>query len=127
MAQLKRECSLNVLLLVLREGIIKQLCLGKVFPELCSIHPQFQSHNPGRVLLVRVCFLLVRRGGDGFEAIWPVVDLAFMDAVVERSVSIKVHDGADGTVDGELFPVDSQTGDLGVEVAEVSTLQKRII
>jgi len=116
-----------VLLLVLREGIIKQLCLSKVFPELCSIYPQFQSHDPGRVLLVRVCLLLVRRGGDGFEAIWPVIDLAFMNAVVECSVPVKVHDGTDGTVDGELFPVDSQAGDLCVEVAKVSTLQKRVV
>ena len=69
----------------------------------------------------------MRRGGDGFEAVWPVVDLAFMDAVVECSVPIKVHDGTDGTVDRELLPVDSQTGDLRVEVAEVSTLQKGII
>ena len=69
----------------------------------------------------------MRCGGDGFEAIWPVVDLAFMDAVVECPVPVKVHDGTDGTVDGELFPVDSQTGDLRIEVAKVSTLQKRII
>jgi len=126
-AQLKRECSLNVLLLVLREGIIKQLRLSKVFPELRSIDPQFQSRDSGRVLLVRVRLLLVRRGGNGFEAIWPVVDLAFMDTVVECSVPVKVHDGTDGAIDGELLPVDSQTGDLRIEVAEISTLQKRVV
>jgi len=69
----------------------------------------------------------MRRRGDGFEAVWPVVDLAFMDAVVECSVPVKVHDGTDGAINGELFPVHPQTGDLRVEIAEVSALQKGVV
>jgi hypothetical protein len=47
--------------------------------------------------------------------------------VAHVTVAVEVHNGADGLVDGQLLPVDTQTGELGVLVGKVASLQERVV
>jgi hypothetical protein len=40
---------------------------------------------------------------------------------------VVVHDGADWTIDGKFLPVYAETGELGVEIGEVTALQEGIV
>ena len=44
-----------------------------------------------------------------------------------RAIAIVIHNRANGPIDGQLLPINSQSANLGVEVAEVSALQQRVI
>ena len=55
-------------------------------------------------------------------AIGPVVYLAFGDCVSFLSVSVMVHDRADGSVYRQLLPIYAETRQLGVEIGEVAAL-----
>lgn len=61
------------------------------------------------------------------ESVRAVVDRALVDDSGHLAVSDVAEDGADGSVDGQVFEVDSDSGDLGVEVREVSTLEEGVI
>jgi hypothetical protein len=50
-----------------------------------------------------------------------------VDLVRSLAVSEVVEDGADRLVDGEVTKVDTESGDLGVEVGEVSSLEQGIV
>lgn len=60
-------------------------------------------------------------------AIRPIVYLTFGDCVSLLSVSVVVHDGAYGAVDGDLLPVYAEARELSVEIGEVTALEKRVV
>ena len=62
-----------------------------------------------------------------FFAVRPVVDGTLGNPVSHLHVALVVHDGADGTVDGQLLPVHAQPGDLSVEVRKVAALQQGVV
>ena len=66
-------------------------------------------------------------GWDGGFAVGPVVDFTFCNGMQLLAIAVVVHDRADWTIDGKLLPVYAETGELGVEIGEVTTLQERIV
>lgn len=109
------------------EGVVEKLGLVEVLLELGSVEAELCAGDGRGKFFIGMFVAGVLCVRSGFEAVRPIVDGSLMDAVVEGAVAVEVHDGADRAVDGELLPVDSETGDLGVEVGEVTALEKRIV
>jgi hypothetical protein len=59
--------------------------------------------------------------------VWPVIDLAFGDLVSELPVAVIIHYGANGSVNWQLLPIHTQTGELCIEVREIAALEERIV
>lgn len=123
--KLEAEGLLHVELLVLRHGVVKELSLVVVLAEfvaegavLDALHALGVGCEPAT---------LGAGWGNGFEAVGPVVNRALRDSVAHLSVSVVVEHRAHWTVDWQLFPIDAQAADLGVEVGEVSALEKWIV
>ncbi|KAI6766915.1 hypothetical protein HG531_011275 [Fusarium graminearum] len=55
------------------------------------------------------------------ETVGPVVDLALGDGVSHGTITVKVHDRTDWLVDGELFPVGSQSAELSILVTSAES------
>ena len=123
--KLEGESVFHVHLLVLRHGVVEELSLVLVLPELAGLHAGLDAGSLLRV--VDVGALLARGRRNSLVTVGPVVDLALGDGVSHGTVTVEVHDGANRLVDWQLFPVDTQTRELGVLVGEVASLQKRVV
>ncbi|KAI9166472.1 LOW QUALITY PROTEIN: putative two component histidine kinase [Paramyrothecium foliicola] len=123
--QLEGQGVHQVRLLNLGERVEEELGLVDVLLELGAPGALLDALHLGGELDKTALGL----GGRGLllEAVGPVVHLALGDGVAALAVAVEVHDGADGLVDGQLLPVDAQTGQLSVEIGEVSALQERIV
>lgn len=102
------------------QAVVEQLCLVVVLLELCTLGTRFDTFDLLRILWICAFGLCCRR--PGLESVGPVVDSAFVDRVATLPIAVEVHDGANRSVDGKFLPVGSETRQLGVEVAEASTL-----
>lgn len=123
--QLKAEGLGHVELLVFRHGVIEQLGLLVVLAELVA-----QSTLLEALVLLRVrdkSAVLRLRWRDSLETVWPVVHRASGDLVTHSAIAVVVQDGADRSVDWELFPVGAQTGDLSIKIGEVTALEQRVV
>ena len=111
--------------LVGAHGVVERLGLGVVLGEFDGVEPLLHGYYLlGEVNVGALC------GGGGWVdalAVGPVVYFARCDAMAHLSVSVVVHDGADGTVNGEFLPVYTQAGELRVEVREISALEEGVI
>lgn len=123
--ELEAEGLGDVRLLVVGKRVVEQLRLAVMFAHLGVHGPVLVPCAPLRVALERA--LLDFYGRTGVEAVGPVVHRSLGDLVPHLAVAVVVHDGADRAVDRQLFPVDSQPRDLGVEVGEVAALEERVV
>ena len=98
MIEFECECTLDVNLLNGGEGVIEQSCLVNMFLEFRPIKAGFNSSDFLHV--VKVSTLRNWGRGDSGEAVRPVVYFAFVNTVFHGTVTVEIHDGADGAIDG---------------------------
>lgn len=127
--ELEAEGLLHVELLVLGHGVVEELRLAVVLAEFVAQGAVLDALYALGVGLEPTAqpAALDAGWGNRFEAVGPVVDRALRDAVAHLAVSVVVENRAHWTVDWKLFPIDAQAADLGVEVGEVSALEKWIV
>ena len=123
----KSQRILHVKLLVRRERVVEELRVVEVLLEFHAVETLAGSGNRGMVVYVCVVVASLFCVRDSVEAVRPVVYGALVDAVIHCAVTVEVHDRAHGAVDGELFPVNAEAGDLGVLVGEVAALEEGVI
>lgn len=107
------------------EGVVEQLWLLEVLGELGRVHTFLHSYN-----LLREVDVAALGGFGGREdggAVGPIVELPFLDGVPFLTITVVVHDGADGPVNGDLLPVYAEARELSVEIGEVAALKKRVV
>lgn len=110
-----RERTNHVRLLVVGERVHEELGLVIMLLELFAPYALLDAGN--LLSELEVAAMVRRDRWSGVEAVRPVVNLTFVDVMVHLAVAVEVHDGANGTIDGQLLPVHSETRDLSVEVA----------
>lgn len=105
-----------MLLLDGRHRVVEELSLLNVLGKLGSSLSSLDAGDWGWV--GRGTSLLDGDLVRGVESVGVVVDLALVDLVFTLSISNVVEDGANGLVDGDLGPVDTESRDLSVKVRE---------
>jgi len=123
--KLEGESGGDVSLLWSGHGVVEELSLVEVLSELLALKTHLHASN--LLWVVDVTAILRLDWRNSRETVWPVVDSTLGNGVTQLTVTLVVHDWAYWTVDWEFLPVGAKTGQLGVEVGEVTALEKRVI
>ena len=112
-------------LLMRGHRVVEQLRLGVMVLELLALQTCLHPSNLLGPIHVTALGRLSRR--DSFQAVGPVVDGTLRYSMTALTVTLMIHNWAYRSVDRQLLPVDTKSGQLRVKVGEVSALQKWVI
>ena len=69
----------------------------------------------------------MRHRSEFHLSVWPVVHGALIDLVPHLAIALRVHNGANRSVDREFLPVYAKTSNLSIKVREVTSLKEGVI
>jgi hypothetical protein len=123
--KLERKRIHGMHLFGLGERVVEKLSLVLVLSELLALRAGLDASDLCRE--INIGAFLCRRRRYCLKAVRPVVGLALGDGVAHGAVTVEVHHGTHGLVDGEFLPVDTKTRELSVGVGKVAALEERVV